>query len=62
MQGWIDNQRIARRNAYAIFISSGRVKPSSELDVFPLPYDDEINAGLNPEEITEFYNQYKHLL
>lgn len=53
IQGFVDRQRVERRNAYLIH-SSMVEKPVDMLEYLPLPYDEElkgVESGLNDAEL-----------
>jgi len=53
VQGFVDRQRIERRNAYLIHCSLVE-KPVDMLEYLPLPYDEELkgeDSGLSDEEL-----------
>ena len=58
IQGFIDRQRIERRNAYLIHCSMVE-HPVDMLEYMPLPYDDELKEASPVSEISaeEFYKQ-----
>lgn len=56
IQGFIDKQRIERRNAYLIHCSMVE-KPVNMLDYLPLPFDDELNEAPDGESTEEFYKK-----
>lgn len=57
IQGFIDKQRIERRNAYLIHCSMVE-KPVDMFEHLPLPYDDELSAAPTDEISAEdFYKQ-----
>lgn len=58
IQGFVDKQRIERRNAYLIHCSMVE-KPVDMLEYLPLPYDDELRDQSPVNEISaeEFYKQ-----
>lgn len=56
IQGFIDKQRIERRNAYLIHCSMVE-KPVNMLDYLPLPFDDELSEAPDGESTEEFYKK-----
>lgn len=58
IQGFIDRQRIERRNAYLIHCSMVE-RPVDMLEYMPLPYDDELRNESPVNEISaeDFYKQ-----
>lgn len=58
IQGFVDRQRIERRNAYLIHASM--VEHAVDMfEVLPLPYDDELKEQVPTSEMSakEFYEQ-----
>lgn len=58
IQGFIDKQRIERRNAYLIHCSMVE-KPVDMLEYLPLPFDDELQQDTPMGEMSteEFYRK-----
>lgn len=60
IQGFVDRQRIERRNAYLIHASMVE-KPVDMFECLPLPYDDELKETLMAErdamEAAAFYKE-----
>jgi hypothetical protein len=59
VQGHVDNLRYQRR---AALMTGMFKKGTSETDLYGLPYDDEMDGKMTGDEITQLYDQYKHLL
>lgn len=55
IQGFIDKQRIERRNAYLIHCSMVE-RPVDMFEYLPLPYDDELSP-VNEISADDFYKQ-----
>lgn len=59
IQGYVDRQRVERRNAYLIHCSLIQ-SPVSILDYLPLPYDEELKEfSDNGEDMKAFYENAK---
>ena len=63
IKGSVDRWRIERRFAYMQTIAHGTMKnPPTITELFPLPYDHELEDKLSQDEAIEFYKQYEGLL
>jgi hypothetical protein len=60
IRGFVNKQRIERRNAYLIHCSMVE-KPVDMFDYLPLPYDDELKSELTDGEMSaeQFYKEAK---
>lgn len=58
IQGFVDKQRIERRNAYLIHCSMVE-KPVDMLETLPLPYDDELGNQTGDVSAEELYREAK---
>jgi len=57
IKGQVDKWRIDRRNAYYIVLSGGTMKhPPTIFELFPLPYDHELQGPKTTvEQLEDFY-------
>ena len=63
IRGKVDDWRIQRDFTYGIMLSSGNYKnPPDRQVLFPLTFDEELNAKLSADDITALYDKYKGVL